>query len=100
MNTIMFAGDSYAVADPEHKHHGEIIAEHFGLKCKLEGIPFSDVQANGYVTIGRIMEDPSITHCLYYVTRATHLHLHDNNIDQEQLPALPEDIQNGNQKTY
>ena len=58
MSTILFAGDSYAVADPEHKHHGEIIAEHFGLKCKLEGIPFSDVQANGYVTIGRIMEDP------------------------------------------
>ena len=44
MSTILFAGDSYAVADPEHKHHGEIIAEHFGLKCKLEGIPFSDVQ--------------------------------------------------------
>ena len=39
MSTILFAGDSYAVADPEHKHHGEIIAEHFGLKCKLEGIP-------------------------------------------------------------
>ena len=98
MKTILFAGDSYAVADPEHKHHGEIIAEHFGLKCKLEGIPFSDVQANGYVTIGRIIEDPSITHCLYYVTRATHLHLHDNNIDENLLPPLPEDIKNGNQK--
>ena len=34
MKTILFAGDSYAVADPEHKHHGEIIAEHFGLNMK------------------------------------------------------------------
>ena len=23
MSTILFAGDSYAVADPEHKHHGD-----------------------------------------------------------------------------
>ena len=98
MSTLLIAGDSYAVADEEWKHHGELIAEHFGMKCKLEGIPFSDIQANGYVTIGRIVEDPSITHCLYYVTRTHQLQLHNNDLTEEDVPPLPEDIEMGNQK--
>jgi hypothetical protein len=68
MNKLLVSGSSFAMCNWEIKHWGEIIAEENNLDTLFTGIPWGDWESGVFITAGRIMNDPKITHCIWTAT--------------------------------
>ena len=79
MNKLLVSGASYAMCNWDIKHWAEIIAEENDLDTVFTGIPWSDWESGVFISAGRIMNDPKITHCIWTATYHFISHYQEHN---------------------
>lgn len=86
VNKLLVAGASFSMCNWELKHWAEIIAEENNLDTIFTGIPWSDWESGVFISAGRIMNDPKITHCIW--TSTYHFFTHY----QQEKRTNPKDL--------